>query len=191
MPSRSHSRWSTAWRSCGRSTRPAPSRSPSGSGAAVTLQVPGATRLELVTSNGPVAVRDISGGVETSTSNGPVTLDGVAGALAVETSNAPVTVSATDPVTLAVHTSNGGITFDGALLPGDTTLETSNGSVSSCACRLMLPSPSTPRPRTPMPTASSRSTVSPRTVSCRARSARLTRRPRPRSSSAPATVRSH
>ena len=108
---------------------PSPESIPSGSGAAVTLQVPGATRLELVTSNGPVAVRDISGGVETSTSNGPVTLDGVAGALAVETSNAPVRVSATDPARLTAHTSNGGITFDGVLLPGDTTLETSNGSV--------------------------------------------------------------
>ena len=108
---------------------PSPESIPSGSGAAVTLLVPAATRLELATSNGSVAVRDISGGVETSTSNGPVTLDGVAGALAIETSNAPVTVSAADPVALAVHTSNGGITFDGALLPGDTTLETSNGSV--------------------------------------------------------------
>jgi DUF4097 and DUF4098 domain-containing protein YvlB len=113
---------------------PSPESIPSGSGAAVTLQVPAATRLELATSNGSVAVRDISGGVEARTSNGPVTLDGVAGALVIETSNAPVSVSAADPVALAAHTSNGGITFDGALLPGDTTLETSNGPVE-----LLLP----------------------------------------------------
>lgn len=108
---------------------PSPGSIPSGSGAAVTLLVPAATRLELDTSNGPVAVSDVSGGVEGHTSNGPVTLARVTGDLAVETSNGPVTVGATDPVTLAVQTSNGGITFDGALQPGDATLETSNGLV--------------------------------------------------------------
>ncbi len=108
---------------------PSPESIPTGSGAAVTLLVPASTRLELVTSNGPVTVRDIAGGVEARTSNGPVDLSQVAGAVALETSNAPVTVSAADPVTLAVQTSNGGISFDGVLQPGDATLETSNGAV--------------------------------------------------------------
>lgn len=108
---------------------PSPDSIRSGSGATVTLLVPAATRLELDTSNAPIAVSDVSGGVESRTSNGPVTLDGVAGALSVETSNGPVTVGTSDPVTLAVQTSNGGITFDGALQPGDATLETSNGPV--------------------------------------------------------------
>jgi DUF4097 and DUF4098 domain-containing protein YvlB len=108
---------------------PSPDSIPGGSGAAVTLTVPAATQLELVTSNGPITVRDNSGGVEARTSNGPVDLGGVAGVLAVETSNGPVTVGASDPVMLDVRTSNGGITFDGALQPGDATLETSNGPV--------------------------------------------------------------
>ena len=108
---------------------PSPDSIPGGSGATATVAVPASTRLELVTSNGPVAVRDISGGVDVRTSNGPVDLDEVAGALAVETSNGPVTVGTTGPVELAVQTSNGGITFDGALQPGDATLETSNGAV--------------------------------------------------------------
>jgi len=108
---------------------PSPASIPGGSGAAVTLEVPASTRLELMTSNGPIAVRDISGGVDARTSNGPVNLSGVDGALAVETSNGPVTVGTTGPVTLAVHTSNGGITFDGSLHPGDATFETSNGPV--------------------------------------------------------------
>jgi DUF4097 and DUF4098 domain-containing protein YvlB len=95
----------------------------------VTLLVPAATRLELETSNGPISVSDVSGGVDARTSNGPVTLAGTSGAVAIETSNGPVTVGATDPVTLDVHTSNGGITFDGSLQPGDTVLETSNGPV--------------------------------------------------------------
>ena len=108
---------------------PSPDSIPSGSGAAVTLLVPAATRLELETSNGPIAVSDVSGGVEGRTSNGPVTLAGAGGAVAIETSNGPVSVGATDPVTLDVRTSNGGITFDGSLQPGDAVLETSNGPV--------------------------------------------------------------
>jgi DUF4097 and DUF4098 domain-containing protein YvlB len=108
---------------------PSPDSIPSGSGAAVTLLVPAATRLELDTSNGPISVSDVSGGVDARTSNGPVTLAGISGAVAIETSNGPVTVGATDPVTLDVHTSNGGITFDGPLQAGDTVLETSNGPV--------------------------------------------------------------
>ena len=72
---------------------------------------------------------DVSGGVDARTSNGPVTLAAASGAVAIETSNGPVTVGATDPVTLHVRTSNGGITFDGPLQAGDTVLETSNGPV--------------------------------------------------------------
>jgi DUF4097 and DUF4098 domain-containing protein YvlB len=100
----------------------------------VTLLVPTPTPLELLTSNGPINVQGISGGVDARTSNGPVELRGVGGGLAVETSNGPVTVSTTAPVALDVHTSNGGITFDGSLQPGDATLETSNGPVD-----LLLP----------------------------------------------------
>jgi DUF4097 and DUF4098 domain-containing protein YvlB len=114
---------------------PSPDSIPGGSGATVTLAVPASTPLGLVTSNGPITVRDISGGIDARTSNGPVDLGGVAGALAVETSNGPVVAGTTDPVTLDIRTSNGGITFDGELQPGDATLETSNGPVE-----LRLPS---------------------------------------------------
>jgi DUF4097 and DUF4098 domain-containing protein YvlB len=108
---------------------PSPDSIPGGSGASVALTVPASTPLELVTSNGPITVRDISGGIDARTSNGPVDLGGVAGALAVETSNGPVVAGTTDPVTLDIRTSNGSITFDGELQPGDATLETSNGPV--------------------------------------------------------------
>jgi DUF4097 and DUF4098 domain-containing protein YvlB len=108
---------------------PNPDSIPSSSRAAVTLLVPTGTRLELDTSNGPISVSDVSGGVDARTSNGPVTLAAASGAVAIETSNGPVTVGFTDPVTLDVRTSNGGITFDGPLQAGDTVLETSNGPV--------------------------------------------------------------
>jgi len=40
-----------------------------------------------------------------------------------------VKVSTSAPVALDLHTSNGGITFDGSLQQGQATLETSNGPV--------------------------------------------------------------
>ena len=108
---------------------PSPDSISGGRGAAVALRVPAATRLELATSNGPITVKDTTGGLAAQTSNGPVELTGVSGSLSVSTSNGPVTVSASAPAALDLHTSNGGITFDGSLEPGDATLETSNGPI--------------------------------------------------------------
>ena len=45
------------------------------------------------------------------------------------TSNGPVRVSTSAPVALDLHTSNGGITFDGSLQQGQATIEASNGPV--------------------------------------------------------------
>jgi DUF4097 and DUF4098 domain-containing protein YvlB len=53
----------------------------------------------------------------------------VEGPLVVDTSNGPVAIEAGKPVSLDVRTSNGGITFAGALDAGEATLETSNGAV--------------------------------------------------------------
>ena len=103
-------------------------------GAAVSLRVPAATPLELVSSNGAVAVRDTSAPVDVRTSNGAVDLRGVAGMLSVETSNGAVTLAA-ERATVDAHTSNGALLFAGALEPGTHRLETSNGRVD-----LRLPS---------------------------------------------------
>jgi len=108
---------------------PSPDSVSGGRGAAVKVTVPGTTPLDLSTSNGPIEVQGTSGGLEARTSNGPVELSVVSGALSVKTSSGPVTVDVAEPVSIDVHTSNGGITFHGWLEPGDATLETSNGSV--------------------------------------------------------------
>lgn len=108
---------------------PDPMSVPSGSGAAVSLFVPPEARLELLTSNGPISVRGMGGGLEARTSNSPIELDEVAGSIAAATSNGPITVATSTPVSMELQTSNGGITVEGGLLPGDTVLETSNGPV--------------------------------------------------------------
>jgi DUF4097 and DUF4098 domain-containing protein YvlB len=108
---------------------PSPDSISGGRGAAVKLRVPSTTSLELATSNGPITVHDTTGGLTAQTSNGPVNLAGVSGTLAVATSNGPVKVSTNAPVALDLHTSNGGITFDGSLQQGQATIEASNGPV--------------------------------------------------------------
>lgn len=109
---------------------PDPASIPGGSGASIKLRVPPQTALQLVASNGPISVRDTWGMLEARTSNGPVDLSEMVGSVSVETSNGPVGMEAGEPVSLQVRTSNGGITFEGALEPGDHRLETSNGPVT-------------------------------------------------------------
>ena len=113
---------------------PSPDSIDGSRGAGVSLRVPEATAVELVTSNGAVSVRDTRASVNARTSNGSVDLRGVTGLLAVETSNQAVTVEA-DQASADLRTSNGAVTFTGTLLPGNHRLETSNGAVD-----LRLPS---------------------------------------------------
>jgi hypothetical protein len=108
---------------------PDPMSIPSGSGAAVTLLVPPDAEVELLTSNGPIMVQGLGGGLDVQTSNGPIELAGVAGTVSAATSNGPITVVTATPVSVDLRTSNGGVTLDGELLPGDAMLETSNGPV--------------------------------------------------------------
>lgn len=108
---------------------PDPLSIPTGSGAAATLLVPPDAQLELWTSNGPITVDGMTAGLDAQTSNGPIELQGVAGTVSASTSNGPITVTTDTPVSVDLRTSNGGITFDGEFLPGEATLETSNGPV--------------------------------------------------------------
>jgi DUF4097 and DUF4098 domain-containing protein YvlB len=108
---------------------PDPNSIPSGTGAAVSLAVPDRTPLELDTSNGPIMVAAMGAGIDVRTSNGPVELTEVAGHVSVETSNGPITLVTKEPVSVDLGTSNGGVTFHGALLSGDSAISTSNGPV--------------------------------------------------------------
>jgi DUF4097 and DUF4098 domain-containing protein YvlB len=107
---------------------PSPDSVSGSRGAAVSLRVPAATPLELVSSNGAVGVHDTAGPVTVRTSNGAVDLRGVAGMLSVETSNGAVTLAA-ERASVDARTSNGALSFAGALEPGTHRLETSNGRV--------------------------------------------------------------
>jgi RNA polymerase sigma factor (sigma-70 family) len=123
-------------------------QSPQGNrGAAVDLQVPPGSAVELHTSNGPVTVRGATGDVTAATSNGAVHAEGGKGKLHLttkngaihaeggtgqveaRTSNGEVTVKATDAVVTA-HTSNGSIHFTGKLGKGEHSFETHNGSIA-------------------------------------------------------------
>lgn len=113
---------------------PDPDSVPPGAGVAVTLLVPSGTPLELRTSNGPLSIEGTTGGLDAHSSNAGVELRQVGGVVEVESSNGPVTLGSDLPVLPVVATSNGAITFDGVLLPGRASFDTSNGPV-----RLTLP----------------------------------------------------
>jgi hypothetical protein len=104
--------------------------------ADLRIQVPLGTDLDLSTSNGPIRVTGVEGGVQARSSNGAVTLQDVRGSVRAETSNGAVTVvlatgpGAGDAVTL--RTSNGPINLHLAET-ANARLEarTSNGRITS------------------------------------------------------------
>jgi RNA polymerase sigma factor (sigma-70 family) len=102
--------------------------------AAVELQVPPGSALELNTSNGKVSVQGPTGKVGVATSNGRIEVkdtkvEGGSGVFDLNTSNGSIEVKATK-ATVAAHTSNGSIAFHGALAEGAHSFQTSNGNVS-------------------------------------------------------------
>ncbi len=126
--------------------RPRPD-SPGNRGASATLTVPADVSLRLETSNGAVDVAGIGGAIDIRTSNGEVTVDGATaglvvrtsnggitvsgsrGSLDVETSNARITMTGADAAVVRAGTSNGAISFAGALGDGAQSFETSNATI--------------------------------------------------------------
>jgi hypothetical protein len=114
--------------------------------AAVHVQVPLNTVLELVTSNGKVVATGLTGDVtmrssngelkvkgsrgdlSLTTSNGAIDVDGGRGQLDLRTSNGDIQVKTKDSVVKA-RSSNGKIRCEGALAAGDHHLQTSNGQI--------------------------------------------------------------
>ena len=116
-------------------------------GAAVEVQVPEGSVLELRTSNGAIAsagavgnlnAKTSNGGIEANashgeltleTSNGPIHIEGGVGRIKAVTSNGPVEI-VSDKAVLDVRTSNGAIKATGKLPAGNHTLRTSNGGIA-------------------------------------------------------------
>lgn len=115
-------------------------------GAAVELEVPAGSVLELRTNNGPISTTGMTGKVTAQSSNGAILVEGSRGELDLRTSNGKITVDGgQDRLTLqtsngkieikspralvSAHTSNGAIHFAGRLAEGEHSLRTSNGKI--------------------------------------------------------------
>jgi RNA polymerase sigma factor (sigma-70 family) len=126
--------------------RPAEPKSPGERGAAVEVEVPPETVLDLRTDNGPVKVNGATGDVTADTINGPIhvrggkgklqlttknggiDVEGGAGQIEARTSNGSIKIK-TENAVVNAHTKNGAVHFAGKLSKGDHSFETSNGSI--------------------------------------------------------------
>jgi RNA polymerase sigma factor (sigma-70 family) len=115
-------------------------------GAAVDVQVPPGSAVELHTKNGgitvagasaDVAVETFNGGINVQggkgklhlkTHNGNIKAEGGAGQLEARTGNGTITLQA-ENATVTSHTGNGSIRFTGRLRKGENSFETGNGSI--------------------------------------------------------------
>ncbi len=98
-------------------------------GARYRIHVPAAVAVDpLITTNGSVSVKGVTGPVRARTSNGRVEIEKVAGAVEVRTSNGSITCTEIDG-DAKLTTSNGAIRVTG--LKGRLRARTSNGSVKA------------------------------------------------------------
>ena len=115
-------------------------------GAAIEIQVPEGSTLDLRTTNGKIAAVGLVGDTVAHTSNGGIQVQGSRGTLDLETSNGSIateggvgkisTKSSNGAIDIVssngvvdAHTSNGHINYRGKLVAGDHVLSTSNGNV--------------------------------------------------------------
>ena len=95
------------------------------------VYVPRNSDLNLHTTNGPLAVRDVAGTMDLRTTNGPLSLRGLAGDVRARTSNGPLAVHLTGTrwsgVGLDAETSNGPATV---YLPQDYSAEFETGTIN-------------------------------------------------------------
>jgi DUF4097 and DUF4098 domain-containing protein YvlB len=116
-------------------------------GAALEIQVPEGSALELHTTNGKInatgllgdiVARSSNGGIQTQstqgnldlqTSNGGLKVEGGVGKVIAKSSNGSIDI-ATDKALLDVRSSNGRVAFRGKLIAGEHKLNTSNSSVT-------------------------------------------------------------
>ena len=116
-------------------------------GAAIEIQVPDGSTLDLRTTNGKVGAVGLVGDTVAHTSNGSIQIRGSRGAMDLETSNGSssteggvgkITATSSNGTSdidsnssiVNAHTSNGRINFKGKLVAGDHVLSSSNGTVT-------------------------------------------------------------
>ncbi len=115
-------------------------------GAAIEVQIPEGSTLDLHTTNGKVSTVGLLGDtlathfewrhsnpgargtLDLETSNGTISVEGGVGKLNAKSSNGAIDIASDDAV-LDAHTTNGRIGFRGKLIAGDHVLSTSNGSI--------------------------------------------------------------
>jgi DUF4097 and DUF4098 domain-containing protein YvlB len=95
-------------------------------GCSLIIEVPRATNVKLVATNGGLSMSGTAGSASLDSSNGSVTIKGHDGPATVHTSNGSITASAISG-SAALKTSNGPVTLHGAAQPFQ--IETSNGPV--------------------------------------------------------------
>jgi DUF4097 and DUF4098 domain-containing protein YvlB len=116
-------------------------------GAAVELEVPPGSVLQLSTSNGkvtaagrtgdvtahssngPIHVKESKGKLDLSTSNGAIVVQGGSGRLDLKTSNGNIEIHS-DHCLMHAGTTNGSIQFNGEPADGENSLHTSNGRIA-------------------------------------------------------------
>ncbi len=94
------------------------------------VQVPRQVALDVMSSNGALAVTGTQGNAKLETSNGALTVHGVAGEMTLKTSNGHISVAGSQG-TVKAETSNGGIDAELTRYSGhELSFETSNGAIS-------------------------------------------------------------
>ncbi len=95
--------------------------------AHLIVQAPRATGLDLEVTNGPVAVRGMTGVVTAHTQNGPLSFEESSGPIRAEARNGPISLKAC-PGTVSATAINGPVSVSGS--GGDVTIKTQNGPIS-------------------------------------------------------------
>lgn len=105
---------------------------PTGASVSIELRValPDGVPVESVTTrNGDVTLRDTGGDATLQTTNGRVEAEGVAGYLTLQTSNGSIDATDVEGIDRA-STSNGSVDVEVSAIRQDTTVESTNGSVT-------------------------------------------------------------
>jgi hypothetical protein len=99
--------------------------------AAYVVSMPRGGSVDVETTNGPIAIRDVDGTIEAHAQNGPLSLKNVRGNVSAETHNGPISVSGSSG-TMKVRANNGplAVVLDGNGWIGDLDAATKNGPLT-------------------------------------------------------------